>query len=194
MSHPPRVLAFAGSTRGGSFNKRLVKIAAVGVESAGVSCTLIDLRDYPLPLYDADLEAESGLPGNAVALKDLFLSHQGLLISSPEYNGCISPLLKNAIDWVSRSTEASSDLSPFRGKVAAIMAASPGPLGGLRGLAILRSLLGNIGCTVISDQVTVHHAHESFSPDGSLTDAKQQSQVEALGRQLGHWVLKWHAA
>jgi len=121
MSHPPRVLAFAGSTRGGSFNKRLVKIAAVGVESAGVSCTLIDLRDYPLPLYDADLEAESGLPGNAVALKDLFLSHQGLLISSPEYNGSISPLLKNAIDWVSRSTEASSDLSPFRGKVAAIM-------------------------------------------------------------------------
>ena len=194
MSDPPRILAFAGSARGGSFNKRLVRIAAAGVEAGGVSCTLMDLRDYPLPLYEGDLEAESGLPDNAAALKDLFLSHQGLLISSPEYNGSISALLKNAIDWVSRSTEATPDLSPFRGKVAAIMAASPGPLGGLRGVAVLRSLLSNIGCTVISDQVTVRHAHESFSPDGSLTDAKQQSRVEALGKQLARWVLKWHAA
>jgi chromate reductase len=194
MSDPPRILAFAGSARGGSFNKRLVRTAAAGVEAAGVSCTLIDLRDYSLPLYDGDLEAESGLPDNAAVLKDLFLSHQGLLISSPEYNGSISALLKNAIDWVSRSTEASADLSPFRGKVAAIMAASPGALGGLRGLAVLRLLLSNIGCTVISDQITVRHAHESFSPDGSLTDAEQQSRVEALGHQLARWVLKWHAA
>jgi chromate reductase len=194
MSHAPRILAFAGSARRDSFNKRLLKLAVAGAESTGVSCTSIDLKDCPLPIYDADLEAEGGLPENAAALKDLFLSHQGLLIASPEYNSSISALLKNTIDWISRSADASPDLSPFRGKVAAIMSASPGALGGLRGLVVLRSLLGNIGCTVISDQVTIRHAHDAFTPGGRLVDAKQQSQAVALGKQLAQWVLKWHAA
>jgi NAD(P)H-dependent FMN reductase len=194
MNATPRILAFAGSSRQDSFNKRLLRIAVAGAEAAGVSCTAIDLRDYLLPIYNGDLELEAGLPKNAEALKDLFLSHHGLLIASPEYNSSISALFKNTIDWVSRSPEASPDLSPFRGKVAGIMAASPGPLGGLRGLVVLRSLLANIGCTVISDQVTVRHAHEAFTPDGSLADAKQQSRAEALGKQVAQWLLKWHAA
>jgi chromate reductase len=194
MNETPRILAFAGSAREDSFNKRLVRIAVVGAEAAGVSCTAIDLRDYPLPIYNADLEMEAGLPDNAAALKDLFLSHQGLLIASPEYNSSISALLKNTIDWVSRSPERSPDLSPFRGKVAGIMAASPGRLGGLRGLVVLRSLLGNIGCTVIAEQVTIRNAREAFGPDGSLADAKEQSLTEALGEQVARWVLKWHAA
>jgi NAD(P)H-dependent FMN reductase len=194
MSDPPRILAFAGSAREGSFNKRLVRVAAGSVEAAGVSCTLLDLRDFPLPIYDGDLEVESGLPDNAAKLKDLFLSHHGLLISSPEYNSSISPLLKNVIDWVSRSSEGGSDLSPFRGKLAGIMAASPGSLGGLRGLAVLRSLLGNIGCTVISEQVTIGHAHEAFTTEGNLADPKQQSRAEAIGRRLARLLLRWHAA
>jgi NAD(P)H-dependent FMN reductase len=193
MSKPPRILAFAGSARQDSFNKRLVAIAGEGAEAAGVACTLIDLRDYPLPIYDSDLEAEAGIPENAAALKDTFLSHQGLLIASPEYNSSISALLKNTIDWVSRSMDGGPDLSPFRDKVAAIMAASPGPLGGLRGLAVLRSLLGNIGCTVMADQLTIRHAHEAFTADRRLSDAKQQSRAEALGKQLAQWLLKLHA-
>jgi NAD(P)H-dependent FMN reductase len=193
MSEPPRILAFAGSARQDSFNKRLVAIAGAGAEAVDVSCTLIDLRDYPLPIYDADLEAQAGLVENAATLKNLFLSHQGLLIASPEYNGSISALLKNTIDWVSRSADGGPDLLPFRGKLAAIMAASPGPLGGLRGLAVLRSLLSNIGCTVLADQITIRHAHQAFTPDGGLSDTKQQSRAEALGGQLAQWILKWHA-
>lgn len=194
MSHPPRILAFAGSTRQESFNKRLVAVAAAGAEAAGATCTLIDLRDYPLPIYDADLESRDGLPKNAVALKDAFVSHQGLLIASPEYNGSISALLKNTIDWVSRSMDGGPDLSPFRDKLAVIMAATPGPLGGVRGLAVLRALLGNIGCTVMADQLTIRHAHEAFTTDGGFSDAKQRARAEALGRQLAQWLLRLHAA
>ena len=185
MPEPPRIFAFAGSARQASFNKLLVKIAVAGAEAAGAGCTLVDLRDYPLPLYDADLEAAEGLPANAARLRELFVSHQGLLIASPEYNSSISPLLKNTIDWVTRSPEATGDLSGFQGKLAGIMAASPGPLGGLRGLAVLRSLLGNIGCTVLADQVTIRQAAQAFDAGG-----QQQARVEALGRTLAEWVLR----
>src|SRR4029453_9904693 len=98
----PRILAFAGSARRDSFNKRLVKIAAHGAERAGAQVTLIDLKDYPLPIMDQDLEAEQGLPATAVPLKKLFLENDGLLMSCPEYNSSITPLWKNTIDWVSR--------------------------------------------------------------------------------------------
>ena len=120
--------------------------------------------------------------------------HRGLLIASPEYNSSISPLLKNTIDWVTRSPAANGDLSGFQGKLAAIMAASPGPLGGLRGLVVLRSLLGNIGCTVLADQVTLRQAAEAFDADGQLVDPKQQAGAEALGRTLAEWVVRWQAA
>ena len=194
MPKPPQILALAGSARRASYNKLLVKIAVRGAEAAGVPCTLIDLRDYPLPIYDGDLEADEGLPSNAAKLKELFGDHQGLLIASPEYNSSISPLLKNTIDWVSRSPEASADLSGFKGKVAGIMAASPGPLGGLRGLVVLRLLLGNIGCTVLANQVTIRQAAQAFDADGQLVDPKQQAGVEALGRTLAEWVVRGQAA
>ena len=189
----PKVLAFAGSARSGSFNKQMVRAAVRGVESAKVACTLIDLRDYALPLYDADLESAEGLPAAAIELRELFQDHQGLLIASPEYNSSISPLLKNSVDWVSRSPEATQDLSGFQGKVAAIMAASPGPLGGLRGLVVLRSLLTNIGVTVLAQQVTLRGAGDAFG-NGRLREARQAQRVENLGRELAELVLKLHAA
>lgn len=189
----PKVLAFAGSTRNGSFNKQLVRAAARGVASQGVACTLIDLRDYALPLYDADLEAAEGLPAAATQLRELLLGHQALLIASPEYNSSITPLLKNSIDWVSRSPDAQADLSGFQGKVAAIMAASPGPLGGLRGLVALRSLLTNIGVTVLAQQLTIRGAGDAFE-QGELRDARQAQRAEGLGRELAELVLKLHAA
>src|SRR5438876_12428516 len=121
----PRILAFAGSTRGESFNKKLVRIAAEGARSAGGDVTLIDLRDYPLPLFDGDLEAADGLPEKARELKRLFLNHDGLLISEPEYNSSITAVLKNTIDWVSRPVPNEPPLAGFTGKVAVLMSASP---------------------------------------------------------------------
>jgi NAD(P)H-dependent FMN reductase len=193
MGEGARILAFAGSARAASFNKRLIKIAIRGADGAGARCTFIDLRDYALPLYDADLEAAEGLPDSAARLRDLFADHQGFLIASPEYKSSISPLLKNTIDWVSRSPEAGQDLSGFHGKLAAIMAASPGALGGLRGLVVLRSLLSNIGCTVLADQVAVRQAVKAFSDDGRLLDPKREAQVEGLGRQLAERLGRWQA-
>src|SRR5215831_18806881 len=172
MTTAPKILAFAGSTRIESFNKKLIKIAAEGARSAGVEVTLADLRDYPMPIYDGDLEAKDGLPTKAREFKELMLAHQGLLISAPEYNSSITAVLKNTIDWASRRCEGEAPLACFTGKVAGLVSASPGALGGLRGLVHVRSILGNIGVLVVPDQVAVSKAHEAFHPDGQLIQEK----------------------
>ena len=138
-----KILAFAGSTREGSYNKKLVKIAAAAARAAGAEVTVVDLRDLPMPLFDQDLETHEGLPAHARRLKELFLAHQGLLLSCPEYNSSMSGVFKNAIDWVSRPAPGETPLGCFMGKVAALMSASPGALGGLRGLVHVRAMLGN---------------------------------------------------
>jgi NAD(P)H-dependent FMN reductase len=180
----PRILAFAGSTRTESYNKKLVRIAAAGARAAGAEVTLVDLRDLPLPLFDEDLERDEGLPPNGRKLKDLMLAHDGLLIASPEYNSSITGVLKNTIDWISRPAPGEEPLGCFLNKVAALMSASPGALGGLRGLVTLRSILGNIKVLVMPDQVAVPKAHEAFGEDGRLTDDRQQAAVEKLGSDL----------
>lgn len=184
MAVVPKILAFAGSTRAGSFNKQLVKIAAAGARSAGAEVTYVDLRDLPMPLYDGDLEAAEGIPLNAQRFKALMLAHQGLLIAAAEYNSSISGVLKNAIDWASRSAPGEAPLACFTGKAAALMSASPGALGGLRGLVHVRAILGNINVLVMPEQIAIPKAHEAFNPDGSLKNAKQQAAVEGLGRAL----------
>jgi chromate reductase len=188
-----KILGLAGSARTGSFNKKLVQVALQGAESSGASCTYLDLREYPLPIYDGDTEASGGLPENAVRLREIFTSHEGLIISAPEYNGSIAPLLKNTLDWISRSPQAQPDLSPYRHKVAAIMAASPGPLGGLRGLGVVRSLLNNLGITVLSTQVTLRGAHEQFSSSGDLLQEDKRAGVADLGAELAETTLKLKA-
>lgn len=193
MTATPRILAFAGSTRTESYNKKLVKIAAAGARAAGAEVTYLDLRDLPLPLFDEDLESKEELPANARKLKDLFLAHQGLLISCPEYNSSITAVLKNAIDWVSRPVPGEASLACFTDKVAALMSASPGALGGLRGLVTVRMILGNIQVLVLPDQVAVSRAFEAFNADGSLKDAKQQAGIERLGARLAEVVRK-HSA
>jgi NAD(P)H-dependent FMN reductase len=193
MPITPRILAFAGSTRTDSYNKRLVKIAAAGARAAGVEVTLIDLRDFPLPIFDGDLEARDGLPANGRKLKDLFLAHHGLLISAPEYNSSITAVLKNTIDWVSRPVPDEAPLACFDGKVACLMSASPGALGGLRGLVHVRAILGNIKVLVLPDQIAISKANEAFNPDGSLKDPKQQAAVEGLGAQLARVITKLHS-
>ena len=161
-----RILAFAGSLRRESFNKKLVPIAAKGARDAGAQVTLIGLEDFPLPLFDQDLEARQGMPENGMKLKQLF------------------------IDWVSRPAPGEPSLVAFRSKVATLLSASPGALGGLRGLVHVRSILSNIGVIVLPDQIAVAKAHEAFNADGFLKDSKQQSGIEGLGHTLASFLMK----
>ena len=184
MTAVPKILAFAGSARKDSFNKKLVRIAAAGARAAGSDVTLIDLADYRLPLFDQDEESEHGLPETGRKIKDLMLSHQGLLISSPEYNSSITPLLKNTIDWASRPCPGEAPLACFSGKVALLISASPGALGGLRGLVHLRAILGNIGTLVLPATMSIPKAADAFAEDGSLRDPGKQAAVEQLGGEL----------
>ena len=186
----PKILAFAGSTRTDSYNKKLVKVAVEGARAAGAEVTYLDLRDLPMPLYDGDLELKEGLPPNAKKLKELFLAHQGLLISAPEYNSGISGVLKNAIDWISRPLPGEAPLVCFENKVATLMSASPGGLGGLRGLVHVRSILGSIKVIVLPDQIAVPKAHEAFDTNGTLKDPKQRAAVEKLGADLSKILMK----
>lgn len=188
----PRILAFAGSARTDSFNKKLVKIAAAGARNAGADVTYIDLRDYPMPIFDGDLEAGTGIPDKALELRRLLLDHQGFLIACPEYNGSITPLLKNAIDWTSRPTHGEDGLAPYKNKVAVLMSASPGSYGGLRGLVHVRAILGNIGVIVLPDQLAVGKENAVFAADGSMSNQKQSEAVEMLGNTLASTLARLH--
>jgi NAD(P)H-dependent FMN reductase len=190
MAYTPKILAFAGSTRKDSYNKKLVQIAANGARTAGAEVTYLDLRDIPMPIYDEDLEAAEGIPPNALKLKELMMQHQGLLIACPEYNSSITPVLKNAIDWASRPLPGEGMLACYVDKVAAIMSASPGGFGGMRGLVHVRSILGNIKVIVLPDQVAVSKAYEVFNADGTLKDPKQQASVEKLGENVAKVLAK----
>jgi NAD(P)H-dependent FMN reductase len=188
-----RILGFAGSARRDSFNKLLVQVALRGAGQADAEVDFVDLRDYPLPVYDGDSETEHGLPKNVEKLRSHFQSAQGLLIASPEYNGFLSPMLKNTLDWISRSADASPDLSAFQGKTAAVMSASPGPLGGLRGLRGLRELLTNLGITVLPNQLTIRGAFKAFDDQGSFVDDAQAARVEDLGGELARATARLNA-
>jgi chromate reductase len=180
----PKILAFAGSARQGSFNHRLVQLAAKAAQAAGAEVTILQLGDYPLPLFSEDLESEHGPPDNVIKLKRLFVEHNGFLIASPEYNSSITPLLKNTIDWVSRPAKGEPPLVAYKGKVVSLMSASPGGLGGLRGLVHVRSILSSIGVIVLPEQVAVSKAHEAFADDGRLKDDQMQDRIESLGSGL----------
>ena len=184
MTDQPAILAFAGSTRADSFNKKMVRVAADGARSAGAKVTLVDLRDYAMPLYDGDLEAAEGLPEAAEAFKKLMIASDGFLIGAPEYNSSISAVLKNTIDWVSRPVPDEPRLAAFQGKAAALMSAAAGGFGGVRSLAHVRSILANIGVVVLPEQVTLSQAMQAFQPDGSFHDQGMQERVAGLGARL----------
>jgi len=185
----PHILAFAGSLRAGSYNKKLVRCAASAAEAGGAKVTVIDLDDYPLPLFDEDLEAK-GTPENATKLKELMKSADGFLIASPEYNSSLSAALKNTIDWASRKADGEPPLAAFAGKAAVIMAASPGGLGGLRGLVHLRAILGNIQVIVLPQQYALSKANEAFDDQDQLKDGKTAETIGGLGRRLAEFLQK----
>lgn len=184
MKTRTRILALAGSTRAGSWNHLLLENAAAGARRAGAKVTVVRLRDYPLPLFDEDLEAAGGLPEPGHRLRTLFAVHDGLLLASPEYNGSVTAVLKNTLDWLSRGHGDAVPLSLFRGKSAALLSASPGGLGGLRGLVHARAILGNLGLLVLPEQLALPAAHEAFDAAGRLRDRRRQAEAEALGARL----------
>lgn len=180
----PKILAFAGSLRAESLNHKLL-LAAATLEGVGdAEFTICRLRDYDLPVYDADYEAEHGLPEHAVQLKALFKSHDALLMACPEYNGSVTAAWKNAIDWVSRPAEGERRLECFENKVAALLAASPGGLGGLRGLAHVRTILSGVGVLVIPQQFALPKAHEAFDGEGRFRDPATAERALPVVRAL----------
>lgn len=183
-----KLLVFAGSARTGSLNRRLAAVAAQIASAQGAQATLIDLRDYALPLYDGDMEASSGVPQAAHALCKLIAAHDALLIATPEYNGFATPLIVNTFSWLSRimaKDEQPSGLAVLAGKPAALLAASPGALGGVRSLIFTRQYLSmNLGLLVIPEQHGLAQANLAFDEQGALKEPKQQQAVERVVKAL----------
>ena len=180
-SFMPRILVFAGSTRTGAYSGRVADAAMKELALQGAEITRISLADYPLPIMDQDLEKEKGVPENAVKLARLFVEHDGILIATPEYNGSMPPLLKNAIDWISRvRQDRGQSLRPLPGKVVAICCSSDGHFAGIRSAGHLRAVLAHIQMDVIAPQVSVPNAAEAFGEDGNFREERLRNGMTRL--------------
>lgn len=181
-----RLLFFAGSAREGSYNKKLARLARHIAEANGIEAVFVDLKDYPMPIYDGDIEAADGPPERARAFKALLQEYQGVFIASPEYNASVTPLLKNTIDWVTRvRAKGESGLEVYKTRVFAISGATPGYYGTMRGLLMLRQILAvGTGALVIPQQMALPRAMEAFEEDGSLKDKKQQDMLKGVVEAL----------
>jgi len=179
-------LVFSGSTRGGSLNTQLAALVAKRLVQADAEVTRISLVDYALPLYDGDLEARDGVPAAAIKLEALLRAHHGVFIAAPEYNAGITPLLKNALDWISRVRPAGAPpRAAFRDRIFAVSSAAPGVYGGMRGLLMLRQVLEiGLGATVIPEQVAVGNAATAFDARGDLADDRAEALLAALVDRL----------
>ncbi len=179
----PKLIALSGSARRASLNRAVLATAVAAASEAGAEVVTVDLNDYALPLFNQDLEDESGLPEAAAKLKALLRSCHGLILASPEHNSSYPALLKNTIDWCSRAqSEDEPPLDAFAGKSALLLAASPGPLGGLRGLFALRELLQNLRITVHPEMLAVGSAHEAVA-DGTVSDPGWSSKISGLAQR-----------
>ncbi len=182
----PKILVFAGSIRIGSYNAKLAALAAKELTWIDADVTRIALADYPLPIYDADLDARGGQPANALKLKQMIAAHHGVFIASSEYSASVTPLLKNAIDWVSRVRERGDPLyAAFKGRIFAISAASPNSSGGLRSLMALRQIL-ELGCgaLVLPEQVAIPQADQAFDEMDNIVDAHTANRFRAQLERL----------
>ena len=181
----PKILAIAGSYRENSYNKRVLAIAAEGVRAAGGEVTVIDLRDFSLPIYDADMQEDGAFDPSALRLQDVMNEHDGFLIASPEYNGSVPGGFKNAIDWTSRANDKYKTYEPVKGKTAALITASPGQFGGLRCLAHLRGIFTIMGVNVLPSEIAVTFVGQKFDGDSpEMTDEKTKGLLEKLGASL----------
>ncbi len=178
----PKILCFSGSTRSGSINVRLLDAAVDELASLDCEVTRISLEDYPMPVYNGDLEERDGVPENAVKLAKLMSEHDGYLITCPEYNGSLPALMKNTIDWMTRVP--ADQATPFAGKVAAIGACSPGGMGGIAMLYHLREILVRLGSLVVSEQVAVGNGFNAFDENDELTDQRSGQFLKAAAKSL----------
>jgi NAD(P)H-dependent FMN reductase len=193
MSSKPKILAFAGSLREKSYNKRVLRTAIKGAEEAGAEVTYIDLKDYPMPIYNADLQDTQGFPPIAAAFQRLLLEHDGLLIASSEYNASLPAVLKNAIDWASRANGDIKLGECFKGKCAAIMTASPDAFGGIRCLGHLRDVLTILLVNVLPSEIAVGNVGGMFEGDsGEITNDTMKRILEELGASLADMLRKTH--
>lgn len=179
-----KIVAFAGSTRQDSLNKKLVIEAANIAKEKGATVTVVDLKDYPIPLYDGDLEKNSGMPEFAKQLRRLMIDSQAIIIATPEYNGSIPAVLKNALDWASRDENGHSSRDAFKGKIFAIMSASPGKGGGKRALNHLRTIIEAVGGQVVSIQTSVPEAATAFDAHGHLKENPSKEELKKEVNQL----------
>ena len=180
-----KILVIPGSLRTGSLNAKLAAVAAHRLAQAGVGVTKISLADFPLPIYDGDLQTRSGVPKNAIDLKRLIGAHHGVLIVTPEYNASVPPLVKNTIDWVSRVADPQESRGQvFRGRAFAIAAASHSRLGGARSLAALRLILSACQALVIPNQLALAFADEAYDDMERLKHPPDIEALSSLVRQL----------
>jgi len=187
-----KILAFAGSVRRESFNRKVLNTAVEGARAAGAEVVLADLRDFPMPIYDADWHTENGVPDTMRGLRKLMMAADGLLIASPEYNTSITPLLKNTIDWLSQDVDGESGYAPFTGKICGLMGASNGGFGTIRALPHVSYILSNLGVFVLP-VVAVPKVGSILGPDGSITDERARKMVHGLGARLTETVVKLKA-
>ncbi|MCY7347157.1 MAG: NAD(P)H-dependent oxidoreductase [Pyrinomonadaceae bacterium] len=193
MAKKVKILAFAGSLREHSYSKRVVKTAMKGASDAGANVTYIDLRDYPMPIYNEDDPQNDGFSPNALKFQKLLSEHDGFLIASPEYNASLPAALKNAIDWASRPSDEFKMGAVFKGKIAAIMTESPGAFGGIRCLGHLRGVLSILLVNVLPSEIAVANVGKMFDGDGAeMTDEKMKKILEDLGASLAAILEKTH--
>lgn len=182
MMPNPKILCFSGSTRSGSINVRLLDAAIKELSGFDCEITRISLEDYPLPIYNGDLEEKEGVPENAVKLAKLMSEHDGFFVTCPEYNGSLTPLMKNSIDWMTRVP--SDQAVPFKDKVGAIGACSPGGMGGIAMLYHLREILVRLGSLIVSEQVAVGNGFDAFDENDKLTDERSSQFLTATCKSL----------
>jgi chromate reductase len=183
------ILAFAGSARRDSWNRKVLDVAVAGARDAGAEVTVANLGDYPMPIYNADWHDEHGAPAAMLELRSLMMSANGLLVASPEYNTSITPLLKNIIDWLSQAVNGESGRAPFEGKVCGLMGASNGAFGTIRALPHVSMILSNLGVLVLP-VVAVPGVAKAFDESGTMTNERTKQAVSALGARVASTVVR----
>ena len=184
-----KILAFAGSARKESWNRKVLEVAAEGARGAGAEVTVVNLGDYPMPIYNADWHAENGVPAAMLELRKLMMAANGLLIASPEYNASITPLLKNTLDWLSQEVNGESGSAPFEGKVGGLMGASNGGFGTIRALPHVSYILSNLGAFMLP-VVAVPAVAKAFDESGSMTNERTKKMLSGLGARLANAIVK----
>ena len=183
------ILAFAGSTRKESWNRKVLNVAVEGARDAGATVTLVNLADYPMPIYDADWHEANGVPENMLKLREKMMQANGLLIASPEYNTSITPLLKNTIDWLSQSVDGASGSAPFTNKIGGLLGASNGAFGTIRALPHVSYILSNLGVFMLP-VVAVPVVSQAFDASGNMSNERTKKLVAGLGAKLAQTIAK----